>query len=187
PGFPIGIFRGIFYRPDRPEYINYALLGSIIAHEISHVFMNMTNWWTPYSLLNYDEKLQCLAGQYGKFQVAELGKLLNPAKTRDEDMADLAAMKVSYDTYVKWVQDNGEESRLPGLNYSPNQLFWISSAIRHCSKYSTQTLEIHIANYPWSPAQYRVNGPLQNIEDFAFDFECPVGSKMNPETKCVIW
>ncbi|KAJ8929162.1 hypothetical protein NQ314_018186 [Rhamnusium bicolor] len=112
---------------------------------------------------------------------------LNPVKTRDEDMADLAGMKVSYDTYINWVQENGAEARLPGLNYSPNQLFWISSAIHHCSKYSAQTLERYIANYQWSPPQFRVNGPLQNLEEFTFDFRCPPGSKMNPVKKCIVW
>lgn len=102
-------------------------------------------------------------------------------------MADLAGMKISYDTYINWVQENGAEPLLPGLNYSPFQLFWISSAIRHCSKYSRESLERYIDNYQWSPEQFRVNGPLQNLKEFAFDFGCPLGSKMNPVNKCTVW
>lgn len=38
-----------------------------------------------------------------------------------------------------------------------------------------------------SPGQFRVLGPLSNMEEFSKDFNCPVGSKMNPENKCIVW
>ncbi|XP_072392043.1 neprilysin-2-like isoform X2 [Diabrotica undecimpunctata] len=196
--FPVGIFGGVYYQNDRPEYMNYGILGSIIAHEVSHIFMRaargdqapreLRSWWSPNSLANYDQKLQCISNQYSNFRLSELRQRhLNPAKTLDEDMADLAGMKISYDTYINWSQKNGAQPLLPGLKYSPNQLFWISAAIRHCSKYSQEGLERYIANYRLSPQQFRVNGPLQNLNEFAFDFGCPVGSKMNPENKCNVW
>lgn len=82
PGFPIGIFRGIYYEKDRPQYMNYGVLGSIIAHEISHIFIQaeygnskgeLRSWWSSRSLLNYEEQLQCLSNQYATFIVPELG------------------------------------------------------------------------------------------------------------------
>lgn len=82
-GFPVGLFRGIYYQNDRPNYMNYGVLGSIIAHEISHIFIQveyrdlmgeLRSWWSTHSLFNYDEKLQCLSNQYGKFIIPELGK-----------------------------------------------------------------------------------------------------------------
>lgn len=101
-------------------------------------------------------------------------------------MADLVGVKVAYDTYINWAQENGLESLLPGLNYSANQLFWISSAIHLCSKYSNETFGRYIANYHLSPAEFRVNGVLQNLDEFASDFGCPKGATMNPDNKCRI-
>nr|CAH7761736.1 unnamed protein product [Callosobruchus chinensis] len=194
--FPVGIFEGIFYKRDRPAYMNYAILGSTVGHEVSHIFMRarhglppseweLRSFWTPSSLVNYQEKLNCLAEQYGKLAADGSRKSKSPLKTGDEDMADLAGMEISYDTYVNLIKQNGAEPTLPGLNYSTAQLFWISSAMHHCSRYPYT--EKDMENYGWSPVELRVNGPLQNIKEFADDFGCPVGSKMNPDKKCDVW
>ncbi|CAG9817175.1 unnamed protein product [Phaedon cochleariae] len=160
------------------------------AHTITVFFSKreLRSWWSPNSLVNYDEKLQCLSNQYSDFLVPEMrGRKLHPGKTQDEDMADLAGMKISYDTYINWNEQNGPETLLPGLNYSANQLFWISAATRHCAKYSEDSLKEYIDRNQWSLEKFRVNGPLQNLKEFAFDFGCAKGSKMNPENKCDIW
>ncbi|XP_015840924.1 neprilysin-2 isoform X1 [Tribolium castaneum] len=192
---PIPFFRGIFYQKNRPEYLNYGALGAIIAHEMYHIITQAEykglegearSWWSSHTLFNYETKLQCLSNHYGKF-IVKMIEHLNASNTRDEDMADLAGMKVAYDTYISWVQENGVEPRLSGLNFSPNQLFWISSAIHHCAKHSDQTLQRYIANYQLSPGQFRVNGALQNLDEFAMDFGCPLGASMNPMQKCRIW
>lgn len=112
---------------------------------------------------------------------------LSQERIHDEDMADLAGIKVSYDTYNTYVRQNGAQPLLPGLKYSPNQLFWISAAIRHCSKDSPEGLDRYHENYQRSPNQVRVNGAMQNLKEFAFDFGCRKDSKMNPEHKCVVW
>lgn len=89
--------------------------------------------------------------------------------------------------YEKWVKDNGEEPRLPNLKYSPKQLFWISTANLWCTKMKTEFLEQQILTNVHAPPNFRVLGSLRNTELFAKDFECPLGSRMNPVHKCQVW
>ena len=79
---------------------------------------------------------------------------------------------------------------LPGLDFTERQLFWIAYGRMRCVKHYPSTLREWIKDpdtvHP--PAPIRVNGVLQNLQDFANDFQCPSESAMNPAKKCPrIW
>lgn len=48
-------------------------------------------------------------------------------------------------------------------------------------------MKMRITTGVHSPGQFRVLGPISNMEEFSKDFSCPLGSKMNPTHKCVVW
>ncbi|CAG9766813.1 unnamed protein product [Ceutorhynchus assimilis] len=203
--FPLGLFRGVYYNKNRPDYINYGLLGSMLAHQISHIFVDaegakvpeskaaeqrLFSKWSAESVKRYSKKLECLSNQYAQFELRDVENIrANSQITRDEDIADLAGLKIAYDTYVEKEWRYGRDQALPGLKYTPKQLFWISSALQFCSKYPARYLKDKYSGnrYHHSPSEFRVNGPLQNLEEFSSDFGCPSGSYMNPENKCYIW
>ena len=68
-------------------------------------------------------------------------------------------------------------------------MFWISGANVWCSKSRPQALKLSVVTGTHSPDQFRVQGAFSNMAGFARDFNCPVGSKMNPaeESKCKVW
>lgn len=72
-------------------------------------------------------------------------------------------------------------------NFSDKQMFWISFANVWCTKYRKEAMELLFKNDDHPPAEIRVNGPLSNSYDFARDFQCYSGSKMNPKHKCEVW
>ncbi|XP_066261610.1 neprilysin-2-like [Euwallacea similis] len=203
--FPLALFRGIYYHKNRPGYVNYGLLGSKLAHQISHIFVEaqgitvaaskvaeqrLLNWWSSPSVKQYMEKLQCLSAHYSKLELKDVDNVrTNSIVTRDEDIADLAGYKVAYDAFMEHEWKYGRYPLLPGLKYNARQLFWISSALQFCSRYQLQYLQHKYSGnrYHHSPNEFRVNGPLQNLEEFSYDFGCPHGSYMNPKKKCQVW
>lgn len=60
---------------------------------------------------------------------------LNGINTQGENIADNGGVKESYIAYHRWVKKNGQEQKLPGLDYSPQQMFWISAGQTWCAKY----------------------------------------------------
>lgn len=144
--------------------------------------------------------------QYQKYVIS---LKLNGINTQGENIADNGGIKESYLAYQRWVDENEPEPRLPGLDYTPQQLFWVSAAQTWCSVYrpgnyiivnskcldlssynnqiSLESMKMRITTGVHSPAQFRVLGPFSNMKDFARDFNCPEGSPMNPVNKCEVW
>ncbi|XP_034935733.1 neprilysin-2-like [Chelonus insularis] len=195
--FPAGILQGVFFSNDRPRYMNYGAIGFVIGHEITHGFDdrgrqfdmrgNLVDWWAPATKEKYLEKAKCIVNQYGNFTVREVGLNLNGINTQGENIADNGGIKEAYLAYKEWSKRNKPEPRLPGLDYSPRQMFWISAANMWCSVTRPETLKLRITTGFHSPSEFRILGPLSNMPEFAEDFQCPIGSRMNPHKKCRIW
>ena len=167
----------------------------VAGHELTHGFDsngriydkngNRRNWWTKNSSKAFEEKSLCIRNQYGEFQM--FGKKVNGRATLGENIADNGGLKFAYEAYKRWVSNNGEEKKLPGLDYTPYQLFFISYAQGWCSKYTLEGALHQLDNLPWPPMNIRIDGAIMNSEGFAEAFKCPRGSRMNPETKCSVW
>ena len=107
--------------------------------------------------------------------------------TQGENIADNGGVREAYLAYEAWVAANKQEHKLPGLPYTPQQMFWISMANLWCTKITSKAQENFLITDPHSPGEFRVIGPLSNSAEFSKDFNCSVGSKMNPIKKCVVW
>jgi len=198
--FPAGILQGVFFASDRPKYMNYGAIGWVIGHEITHGFDdqgrqfdldgNLVDWWHPETKSRYLKKAKCIIGQYGNYSIPDLDNLaVNGVNTQGENIADNGGIKEAYRAYDAWVAENGPEKQLPGLEYTPKQMFWVSAANVWCAKYRPQAMKLRVLTGVHSPDQFRVQGPFSNMAEFASDWKCPLGSRMNPsaEDKCKVW
>lgn len=119
--------------------------------------------------------------------VFECMKQVNGKRTLDENIADNGAIKGMYSAYQTFVDRNGLDPLLPELNYTANQLFWISAAQTWCAvtkpSYDQQFYRIN----PHAPSRFRIIGSFSNAQAFSADFQCAAGSRMNPANKCELW
>ena len=147
------------------------------------------DWWQPETKEKYLERAQCIIDQYGNYSV-QLGEEtlnLNGINTQGENIADNGGIKEAYISYQSLVSRLGPEPQLPGLPFSPSQLFWLSGASVWCSVQRPEALKEEVLTDPHSPARFRINVPFSNRPEFASDWNCPLGSPMNPVNRCSVW
>jgi neprilysin len=148
---------------------------------------NLVDWWEKETSDAYLRKAKCIIDQYANFTDPLTELNLNGIKTQGENIADNGGAKEAYLAYQNYVKKNGAEPGLPGLNYSTNQLYWISSAQTWCAVFRPEAMKSRILTGVHSPNQFRVHGPFSNMKEFSKDFKCPEGSGMNPIEKCEVW
>ncbi|CAL4099551.1 unnamed protein product, partial [Meganyctiphanes norvegica] len=201
--FPAGILQPPFYRANSLQALNYGGIGQVIGHEITHGFDdqgrqndkdgNAIPWWNNATLDAFKVKAQCIIDQYTNYKVPEIDEYipdahLNGINTQGENIADNGGIREAYMAYQKYIERNGPEPRLPGLEqYSPEQLFFLSNANIWCGAITKEGLLNQVLTDPHSPSDFRVIGPMSNMEEFSQLWSCPAGSPMNRDNKCVVW
>lgn len=195
-----GILNDQLYDETRPEYLNYAIIGSVIGHELVHSFdsrgirldsnSDWRIWWDIDSQVSYEKRLDCTRLLYDKLQIPKTFFSLNGTRTLDENMADLVGLRLAHKAYQKLINDKSrnkkENLKLPELEqFNGKQLFWLSYGTNWCSGLSPEAMAKRYNKDVHSPEPMRVNVPLQNLPEFANDFNCPLGSQMNLAQKRV--
>lgn len=112
---------------------------------------------------------------------------VNGVNTQGENIADNGGIKASYAAYQTFIQQNVPDQLLAGLNYTANQLFWISAAQLWCAVTRPEFDTLQYATNAHSPFNYRIIGAFRNSHNFSSDFNCAPNSRMNPVDKCEIW
>ncbi|ORX98904.1 zincin, partial [Basidiobolus meristosporus CBS 931.73] len=198
--FPAGILQKPLYDANRPDYLNYGAIGSIVGHELTHGYDNkgsmfdkfgmQRQWWDDDTINAFSEKTQCLVDQYSKLKVRINKKdhAINPKLTLGENIAVIEAYHAWKNSSSSPESFTGNNPQLPGMeNTTVEQLFFISYARMWCSNIQ-DTASLHRLRIDThSPDNHRVNGVLRNNREFAEAFKCPLGSPMNPPKKCTIW
>uniref|UniRef100_A0AAR2IMW7 Membrane metallo-endopeptidase-like 1 n=1 Tax=Pygocentrus nattereri TaxID=42514 RepID=A0AAR2IMW7_PYGNA len=196
--FPAGILQPPFFSEKQLQALNFGGIGMVIGHEITHGFDdhgrnfdkhgNMYNWWSNYSTEHFEDQSKCMVQQYGTFSWKLAGgQNVSGISTLGENIADNGGVRQAYKAYMKWVEREGEEPRLPGLDLDHKQLFFLNFAQVWCGACRPEYAIQSIKTDPHSPLEYRVLGSLQNFEAFSEAFQCERGAPMNPDEKCRVW
>ena len=79
------------------------------------------------------------------------------------------------------------DERLPGINMTGEQLFFLNFGQVWCGAMRPEAVRNKLNTAIHSPGRFRVIGTLSNSLDFSKQFNCPLGSPMNPVHKCSVW
>jgi len=199
--FPAGILQPPFFSKDAPMVLNFASIGAVMGHELTHGFDDqgsqfdahggLNNWWSTKSQKRFTKKTQCFVEQYEAFQIPNVDPSVrvNGKLTLGENLADNGGVVLALHAYKKWAVENGAPTmfKLHGKSYSDMHLFWTAYAQTWCAKQTPEALAQQVLTDPHSPGRLRVLGPIQNTADFNDEFKCAEDSVMNPKRKCYLW
>jgi len=208
--FPRGIMFSPFFSASLPDAVNYGGLGMIVGHELSHGFDDegkqydatgrLRGWWTEESAERFKDKAECFAEQYSNMSVAtnEGRERINGRLTLGENIADNAGLSLAYHAYthrnLTSTHQSTDLSRTRQLQsalnpplHSDEQLFFLSFAQGWCQRIRAEYAHTSLQVDVHSPAVARVNGPLQNMAEFAEAFSCPAHTTMNVSKRCTLY
>jgi putative endopeptidase len=193
--FPAGILQPPFFDPKADDATNYGGIGTVIGHEMTHGFDdtgrqydakgNLADWWTAQSAEAFKLRAAGIVKQFSGYTVVD-GIHLKGELTQGENIADLGGIKVAYYALQKAL---GEKPRVKIDGWTPEQRFFLSYASiwRDVMRPEEQRRRVNID--PHAPGEWRVRGPLSNLDEFAKAFDVPEGAPMrrSAEDRVTIW
>ena len=194
--FPAAILQDPFFDPEADFAFNCGGILVVIGHEESHGFDdkgcrydgqgNLRNWFAEGDLDKFMVLINLLKKQFGQFTVAG-GKKVNPNLVAGEAAGDLGGIKLALRVLKKHIAKNG--MTIDENGYNDLQRFFIAFGQIWASKVTPQYEEQQVATDPHPPAQFRVNGTLAHLAEFAEAFglpdDCPM--MLPPADRCDLW
>jgi putative endopeptidase len=189
--FPAAILQPPEFDADYPQAVNYATIGTIMGHELSHGFDDfgrqfdgdgkLFDWWTPDVEAEFLRRGACLADQYSAYETVP-GIQLDGELTLGENIADLGGVKLGLMAYrASGVKEQFADS------FTPEQEFFVAYAQLWCANFRAAELATLARTDPHSPPRLRVNGVVRNLPEFAEAFHCAAGSPLAPADRCEVW
>jgi putative endopeptidase len=182
--FPAGILQPPFFDAKADDAVNYGGIGSVIGHEMTHGFDdqgsqfdavgNLANWWSDESAKRFKERTTGIVKQFAGYTAIDDLKV-NGELTQGENIADLGGVKIAYAALEKALAGKPRE-KIDG--FTPEQRFFLSWATVWRTNIRDAALRLQVNTDPHSPAPFRVNGPLSNLDEFAAAFGVPENASM---------
>jgi putative endopeptidase len=193
--FPAAILQPPFFDPNADAAVNFGAIGAVIGHEMGHGFDDqgrkfgpdgaMRDWWTPADAQVFTARTARLIKQFSDFEPLP-GLKVNGANTVGENIGDLGGLNVAHEAYRISLQGRPAPV-IDGL--TGDQRFFLAYAQVWREKYRDGALREMVISNEHSPSQFRVNGPLPNIDDWYQAFDVQPGDKLyiQPQERVRIW
>ena len=193
--FPAGILQPPFYTAGSDMAQNFGGIGAVIGHELTHGFDdqgrqydadgNLRDWWTEQDNAEFKKRVDCIDKEYSGFSPVE-GVNLNGRLTLGENGADNAGVRLAFMALLGGLEDGSiKKEKLDG--FTPQQRFFLGYAQIWCQNERPEALKNLVRTDPHSPGEFRVDGVVQNMPEFATAFGCSEGQPMVSANACRVW
>jgi predicted metalloendopeptidase len=193
--FPAGILQAPFFDPNADPAVNYGAIGGVIGHEMGHGFDDqgaksdaqgvLRDWWTPADVAAFGGLVDRLVAQYDQYEPLPDIRV-NGRLTAGENIGDNGGLQVAYHAYQLHLNGRAAET-LEGL--SGDQRFFLGWAQAWRSKIRDGALRNQVLTDPHSPAEYRCNGAVRNMDAWyaAFDVRPSHELYLPPADRVTVW
>ena len=196
--FPAAILQPPFFDPFADPAVNFGAIGGVIGHEMGHGFDDqgsrsdsqgvLRNWWTDDSRAEFEKRTAALVAQYDGFSPLP-NMTVNGSLSLGENIGDLGGLSIAYQAYHMYLDDHsgGMAPVLDG--FTGDQRFFLAWAQVWRTIETEESLRARLIRGPHSPAMYRVNGVVRNIDAWydAFDVTPEDALYIAPENRVNIW
>ncbi len=200
--FPAGILQPPFFDPGIDPAVNFGAIGVVIGHEMTHGFDdegsqydgkgNLREWQTPDDRKKFTERTDCEVTEYNGFEAAAAhgdtpAAHLNGKLTLGENTADNGGLRIAYMALLDTLAKEGKsiDEKIDG--YTEAQRYFLGFAQVWCQNQTEQSARQSALVDPHSPGKWRVNGTVQNFDEFGKAFGCKKGQPMYPVNSCRVW
>jgi endothelin-converting enzyme/putative endopeptidase len=191
--FPAGVLQPPLFDSKMDDAPNYGNTGGTIGHELTHGFDdegrqfdakgNLKDWWTKKDAGEFIKRATCISDQYSQYTVIDEVKI-NGKLTLGEDVADLGGLILAYNA---WKGATADKKLEPIGGFTPEQRFFIGFAQWDCGDERPESKRAGAITNPHSPPEYRINGVVSNMPEFAKAFSCKAGQPMVRPQACRVW
>ena len=200
--FPAGILQPPFFDFKADPAFNYGGIGMVIGHEMTHGFDdegaqydgkgNLNDWWTAGDHKAFKEKTECIADEYDHFEAAPAqgstpAVHLNGHLTLGENTADNGGLRIAYMALEDTLAAEGKSLDRKTDGYTEAQRYFLGFAQVWCENETDAIARQSVLVDPHSQNRWRVNGTVQNFEEFGKAFGCKKGQPMYPVNSCRVW
>ena len=194
--FPAAILQPPYFDPSADAASNYGSIGATIGHEIGHGFDDqgrkfdahgrLADWWSPATAKLYTGHADRLVAQYNSYEPIP-GVHIKGQLTLGENLGDLGGLEVAYAAYRKYVAEHGEPPVIDGL--TGDQRFFIAYGYSWETKQREGALRAQLLTNEHSPAKYRVNGVVRNVDAWYKAFNVQPGDRLYlpPDQRVHVW
>ena len=194
--FPAAILQPPYFDPKADPASNYGSIGATIGHEIGHGFDDqgrkfdahgrLSDWWSASTAKLYTAHADRLVAQYNSYEPIP-GVHIKGQLTLGENLGDLGGLEVAYSAYRKYVAEHGEPPVIDGL--TGDQRFFIAYGYSWETKQREGALRAQLLTNEHSPAKYRVNGVVRNVDAWYKAFDVKPGDKLYlpPDQRVHVW